>query len=170
MKISYIYFFVITLTIIGSSVNSIYTIIDPTNAMDFQNKIMYSVKFACDTLVGPDKERGFISQNYSTLVNVHNPSSHSISFLKKAVIAQSEDEKRGQIFKFINDTLKPDQSLSINCRDIIGLLNYTSFQVGDGFVVILSDEKLDVSSVYTTQDSIDVEYIQPTNISSALVR
>ena len=70
----------------------------------------------------------------------------------------------------MNETLKPNQSLSINCRDIIGLLNYTSFQVGDGFVVILSDEKLDVSSVYTTQDSIDVEYIQPTNLSSAPVR
>ena len=95
MQISYIFLLVITSTIIGSSINS--TIIDPTNAMDFQNKIMYSIKFACDTSVVPDKERGFVSQNYSTLINVHNPSSHSISFLKKAVIAQSEDEKRGQI-------------------------------------------------------------------------
>ena len=168
MKISYIFLLVITLTIIGSSINS--TIIYPANAMDFQNKIMYSIKFACDKLVVPNKERGFISQNYSTLINVHNPSSHSISFLKKAVIAPSEDEKRGQILKFMNETLKPNQSLSINCRDIIGLLNYTSFQISDGFVVILSDEKLDVSSVYTTQDSIDVEYIQPTNLSSAPLR
>ncbi|MGA7369587.1 MAG: hypothetical protein WBX01_10700 [Nitrososphaeraceae archaeon] len=33
---------------------------------------------------------------------------------------------------------------------------------GDGFVVLKSDVKLDVSAVYTTNDSIEVENIKPT--------
>jgi len=118
--------------------------------MDYPNKVMYSIKFVCIPLVGPDKEGAFVPQNYSTVINVHNPYAHTISFFKKAVIAQSEDEKRGDISKFMNDTLKPDQALSINCRDIVGLFNNTISPIGDGFVVILSDKKLDISSVYTT--------------------
>jgi hypothetical protein len=131
-----------------------------------QNEFMYSIKFVCIPTVGPDKESVFVPQDYNTVVNVHNPYNQSIDFSKKAVIAQSEDEQRGQISKFMNDTLKPDQALSINCKDIVSLFNNTNSSIGDGFVVLLADEKLDVSAVYTTQNSIDVEYIQPTNISA----
>jgi hypothetical protein len=131
-----------------------------------QNEFMYSIKFVCIPTVGPDKESVFVPQTYTTVVNVHNLYNQSIDFSKKAVIAQSEDEQRGQISKFMNDTLKPDQALSINCKDIVSLFNNTSSSIGDGFVVLLADEKLDVSAVYTTQNSIDVEYIQPTNISA----
>lgn len=162
MKISYTLFLSLAfITILCSAITSVSAVGEPVKAMDNQSKVMYSVKFVCVPLVGPDKEEAFVPQNYSTVINVHNPYSHSISFLKKAVIAQSEDEQRGQISKFMKDALKPDQALSINCKDIVSLFNNTSSSIGDGFVVILSDEKLDVSSVYTTQSSIDVEYIQP---------
>jgi CARDB len=163
MKIFYILILSIAfITILGSAITSVFAVSEPVKAIDNQSKVMYSVKFVCVPLVGPDKEGVFVPQNYSTVINVHNPYSHSISFLKKAVVAQSEDEQRGQISKFMKDELKPDQALSINCKDIVSLFNNTSSSIGDGFVVLLSDEKLDVSSVYTTQNSIDVEYIQPT--------
>jgi CARDB protein len=163
MKIVYILFLSIAfITILSSAITSVSAINEPVKAIDNQSKVMYSVKFVCVPLVGPDKEGAFVPQNYSTVINVHNPYSHSIFFLKKAVIAQSEDEERGQISKFMKDALKPDQALSINCKDIVNLFNNTSSSIGDGFVVLLSNEKLDVSSVYTTQSSIDVEYIQPT--------
>ncbi len=62
----------------------------------------------------------------------------------------------------MRDGLKPDQALSINCKDVVGLFNNSIPSIGDGFVILMSNEKLDVSVVYTTQSSIDVEYIQPT--------
>ena len=126
-----------------------------------QNQFIYSIKFVCIPTVGPDKESVFVPQNYSTVVNVHNPYNGSIDFLKKAVIAQSEDEERGQISNLRSDFLKPDQALSINCNDILSLFNNSSSTIGDGFIVLKTNVKLDVSAVYTTQSSIDVEYIQP---------
>jgi hypothetical protein len=57
--------------------------------------------------------------------------------------------------------LGPDQPLSVDCEDVSGLFNTTS-SVGDGFVVLKSDVELDVSAVYTTNISIEVEYIKPT--------
>ena len=59
-----------------------------------------SIKFVCIPTVGPDKEAVFVPQNYRTVINVHNPNSHQVFFEKKAVIAQSEDEDRGQISRW----------------------------------------------------------------------
>lgn len=159
------------ITILSSTTTiTVFAVNEPIKGISLDNyKFMYSVKFVCVPFVGPDKEEAFVPQNYSTVVNVHNPHSQSIFFLKKAVIAQSEDEERGPISNLVRDGLKPDQALSINCNDIFNLFNQTS-SFGDGFVVLLSNEKLDVSAVYTTQSSIDVEYIKPTitNASSKL--
>ena len=127
-----------------------------------QNQFMYSIKFVCIPTVGPDKEAVFVPQNYSTVVNVHNPNPNQEVFLEKhAVIAQSEDEERGPFSTFVREFLKPDEALSINCNDIRSLFNNTLPTIGDGFVVLKSNVKLDISVVYTTQSSIDVEYIQP---------
>jgi hypothetical protein len=41
-------------------------------------------------------------------------------------------------------------------------VNHTRSSIDDGFRVLLSNVKLDVSAVYTTESSIYVEYIQPT--------
>jgi hypothetical protein len=128
----------------------------------------YSSKFVCVPEVGP-VGGALVPQNYSTAVNVHNPHSSNITFLKKAVIAQSEDERRGIISEFVQDRLEPDEALSIDCTDIVGLFNMTTMTspstVGDGFVVLNSNHTLDVSAVYTTRDSIDVENIQPTTMN-----
>jgi len=122
----------------------------------------YSPKFVCVPEVGP-VGGALVPQNYSTVVNVHNPHSSNVTFVKKAVIAQSEDERRGNISELVEDRLEPDQALSIDCTDIVGLFDTTSpSPVGDGFVVLNSNQTLDVSAVYTTRDSIDVENIQPT--------
>lgn len=162
MKFNYIVSMSIALVAVIGSVTQFALAQEDSSVSDiYKNKIMYSVKFICIPSVGPDKEGVFMPQNYSTVINVHNPSSHNLTLLKKAVIAQSEDEQRGLISKFHKDFLAVDQALSINCNDIFDLFNHTS-SFGDGFVVLLSNEKLDVSSVYTTMNSIDVEYIKPT--------
>jgi hypothetical protein len=152
------------ITILSSTTTiTVFAVNEPIKGISLDNyKFMYSVKFVCVPFVGPDKEEAFVPQNYSTVVNVHNPQSQSIFFLKKAVIAQSEDEERGPISNLVRDGLKPDQALSINCKDVVGLFNNSIPSIGDGFVILMSNEKLDVSAVYTTQSSIDVEYIKPT--------
>jgi hypothetical protein len=128
----------------------------------YNNTFMYPVKFVCVPGVGPDSSP-FVAQNYSTVINVHNPHSNSISLLKKAVLAQSEDEERGNISRLVKDMLSPDEALSVNCDDIAALFNGSKVhQIRDGFVVLISKFELDVSAVYTTKDSIDVEYIKPT--------
>src|SRR5688572_13389815 len=125
MKIIYsIIFFTILIAILSFVISTAFA----------QNQFMYSIKIVCIPTVGPDKESVFIPQNYSTVVNVHNPYNYSIDFSKKAVIAQSEDEDRGPISNLRSDFLKPDQALSINCNDILSLFNNSPFPIGDGFV------------------------------------
>jgi hypothetical protein len=126
-----------------------------------QNEYMYSIKFVYIPTVGLDKDSVFVPQNYSTVVNVHNTYNGSIDFSKKAVIAQSQDEEREQISVPKSDFLKLDEALSINCNDILNLFNNAPSTIGDGFIVLKTNVKLDASAVYTTQSSIDVEYIQP---------
>ena len=162
MKPNYIVSMSIALVAVIGSISQFAFAQENSSVSDiYKNKIMYSVKFICIPSVGPDKEGVFMPQNYSTVINVHNPSTQNLTLIKKAVIAQSEDEQRGLVSKFHKDFLAVDQALSINCNDIFDLYNHTS-SFGDGFVVLLSNEKLDVSAVYTTMNSIDVEYIKPT--------
>ena len=101
----------------------------------YKNKIMYSVKFICIPSVGPDKEGVFMPQNYSTVINVHNPSTQNLTLIKKAVIAQSEDEQRGLVSKFHKDFLGAHHSLLINCMTFLFFNNSIS-SFGDGFVVL----------------------------------
>jgi hypothetical protein len=157
---------VVLIAVVGSVIQFAFAQQDSSVLDIYKNKLMYSVKFICIPSVGPDNEGVFMPQNYSTVINVHNPSSHNITVFKKAVIAQSEDEQRGLVSKFHEDFLAVDHALSINCNDILDLFNHTS-AFGDGFVVLLSNEKLDVSAVYTTMNSIDVEYIKPTITNSS---
>ena len=126
-----------------------------------ENRITYSIKFVCMPPLGPDNEAEFVSQPYKTVINIQNPNLNQTAYVeKKAVIAQSEDKDRGLISANVTDSLRSNEALSINCNDISSLFNST-MPIGDGFVILKSNLKLGVSAVYTTQGSIDVEYIQP---------
>jgi hypothetical protein len=133
---------------------------------------MYTAAFACVREVGPF-DPAFMPGEYRTTVNVHNPQRHEVSFLKKAVIANSEEtQERGIISDYREDVLRPDDALAIDCTTIISLLAQQP-SVGNGFVVIESKEPLDVVAVYTqiteAGASVDVECIQPKQISGESV-
>ena len=126
----------------------------------FGHKYTYSAKFICVPEVGPEK--GTVSPGrYRTAINVHNPGNKEVRFLKKAVIARNENEKRGPISPLVEDALAGDEALSINCKSIADRFE-DEVSVGDGFFVIKSNDPLDVAAVYTSRDSVDVEYIAPT--------
>lgn len=131
----------------------------------------YAIKFVCVGEVGP-KGKAFQRGKYRTVVNIHNPWVQSQPFDKKAVIARSEDDPRGRISEIVTDVLGPDEALSVDCNDILGLFGGVKQPIGDGFVIVQSRVQLDVVAVYTAKhrgttpefdvETIDVEYIQPT--------
>ena len=127
-----------------------------------RTQYVYSAKFTCVPEVGPAanvgsgvpftptpvQNRGIIS--YRTAVNVHNFfKNKTVTFTKKAVLARSEDLKRGPISQQVTERLLPDEALSIDCLDIQKLFGGRQ-SIGDGFVVIYSNKKLDVAAVYTS--------------------
>jgi len=124
------------------------------------NKYTYSAKFVCVAEVGSEGD-AVSPGRYRTAINVHNPHSTDVVFLKKAVIARNENEERGQISELVEDQLAADEALSINCKSIAARFG-SEPTIGDGFVVLKSNEPLDVVAVYTSRDSVDVEYIKPT--------
>ncbi len=124
----------------------------------FEKDLRYSVKFVCVPEVG-EAEEAVRPGNYRTVVNVRNAGDRSEDVFKHAVIARSEDEDRGEISAVVIDTLDPGQAFSVDCRDIEGLFAAAG-PIGDGFVVLESNVELDVSAVYTTDESVDVEYVE----------
>lgn len=125
-----------------------------------QYRYVYSAKFLCVPLVGPEGT-ALSPGRYQTAINVHNPSTQDVRFKKKAVIARNElDEKRGEITPLEDDVLADDEAISIDCTSIAKRFGQAQ-PVGDGFVVIKSNEPLDVVAVYTSRDSVDVERIVP---------
>lgn len=127
----------------------------------FEYRYVYSAKFLCVPLVGPEGT-ALSPGRYQTSINVHNPSTKDVRFLKKAVIARNENDRdRGRITPLEEDMLADDEAISIDCTSIAARFEQPQ-PVGDGFVVIKSNEPLDVVAVYTSRDSVDVERIVPT--------
>lgn len=124
-----------------------------------QYRFVYSAKFLCVPLVGPEGS-ALSPGRYQTVINVHNPSTEDVRFRKKAVIARNENEERGIISPLEPDTLADDEAMSIDCASIAARFDGPQ-PVGDGFVVIKSNEPLDVVAVYTSRDGVDVEQIEP---------
>jgi hypothetical protein len=113
---------------------------------------MYPAKIVC----GLQKKhedvrlaRGF----YATNINIHNPNEVSVTFTKKlALTIPPGDQTPGKVIPIAKDTLGPDEALEVDCADI----EHRLFPKGlpgpyiEGFVVIESEESLDVTTVFTT--------------------
>ncbi len=127
---------------------------------NFQSsRFTYSVKFICVPEVGPE-DNALSPGRYRTVVNVHNPHNEEVTFKKKAVISRVEGDARGPISDIDDDVLGPHEAMSIICPTIAARFPEAQ-AIGDGFVILQSDKLLDVAAVYTSRDSVDVEYIAP---------
>lgn len=108
--------------------------------------------------------------NYATDVNVHNPQVKPAVLWKKAVLSAwvgtdtgaagavvvaSQPEQPFDGGKYLTVQLPPDGALSVDCADIVKVLqppgqpSFASFITG--FVVINSPVELDVTAVYTSE-------------------
>jgi hypothetical protein len=136
----------------------------------------YSAKFVC----GPrTSDLQVVRGQYATVVNIHNPHFQEVNFRKKAVIALSQREPRGPISNFVGETLKADEALGVDCRDIRALFAPTILPaLIEGFVVLYSPVQLDVVAVYTARhragvapddsnevETMDVEEVTPKRIT-----
>ena len=122
-------------------------------------RYVYSAKFLCVPLVGPEGT-ALSPGRYQTAINVHNPSTNDVTFLKKVVIARNEMEKRGVITPLEQEQLADDEAISIDCTSIAARFDEPQ-PIGEGFVVFKSNDPLDVIAVYTSRDSVDVEPVEP---------
>lgn len=104
--------------------------------------LKYAVKFVCGKPDAPVVAPGL----YFTAVNVHNPSGRPITFKKRISVALPS-EKAGPVSQFFTARLAPDESLEIDCPDILKHARARGFL--KGFVVIEAPSELDIVTVYT---------------------
>ncbi len=86
---------------------------------EMERLVVYSAKFLCGPAFGNE---GVQRGSYSTAINVHNPHNGRVYIYKKAVVANREDEPRGEISAFRKVVLGPDEAIEIDCIDIGSLL------------------------------------------------
>jgi hypothetical protein len=113
----------------------------------------YAAKFVCgkteETGHSEGPERKEIAEgHYHTAINVHNPTQNAISLRVKAA-STKDNGKAGEISRFAEIKMGPDEAISLGCAQIHELLGPKAAFV-DGFAVIESGVELDVVAVYTT--------------------
>jgi hypothetical protein len=108
----------------------------------------YAAKFVIGQSNGDILAKG----QYFTAINVHNPTQQTVTFRKKFAVARPS-EKAGPVTQFVSATLRPDEALEIDTKDIFTHTGTTSGGFLKGFVVIESTVELDVVGVYTAAGS-----------------
>ena len=123
-------------------------------------RYQYAVKFIC-TANAPGTSQTddrFPPGSYQTLVNIHNPWEKDVGLRKKLATA-------GVISEFLKTKLKYDEVEIVTCKDI-AKFEIVTVHGFEGFLVIESTRRLDVSAVYTAAGkdgfvvSIDVENVK----------
>jgi hypothetical protein len=128
----------------------------------------YAVKFICGKSDGEILAAGV----YYTAINVHNPQYTSVYFRKKVALALP-GEKPGQVSRFFDAKLGPDEAFEIDCTDIRKHAE-TDADFIKGFVVIESQVELDVVAVYTAAgatgqvETLHIERVSARRIESGL--
>jgi len=133
----------------------------------------YSSKFVCGTIQPTTNINTPLNVGrYFTTVNVHNPAldRKALLWYKVAVSGEYPELMAPSLFK--EAALTPDQSLYIDCEEIISLAA-VALGFMEGWLVILTPEKLDVSPVYTAGSeqtiypvqSIEIERVEPSKVN-----
>jgi hypothetical protein len=113
----------------------------------------YAAKIVCGIQHDPENLR-LARGLYATAINILNPNSKTVKFTKKLSLTYPpEAQEPGAVYNISTDKLAPDEALEVDCEDLKRKL----FRGGlparyiKGFVVIRSEDSLDVTGVYTTR-------------------
>jgi hypothetical protein len=123
-------------------------------------RYQYAVKFMCTANIPGTSQTttAVLPGAYQTAVNIHNPNPQVARLRKKLAVST------GQISRFVDGQLKPDEATSIDCSQVQNF-GITFIHGFEGFLVIESTLSLDVVAVYTAGarggdvSSIDVEHV-----------
>lgn len=90
--------------------------------------------------------------HYATSVNIHNPGPRPVRFFKKLALTYPPgDQRAGPVLPLGVDALGYDEALQTDCRELRRRLVPTSeAPFIEGFLVVQSRGRLDVTAVYTT--------------------
>jgi hypothetical protein len=119
-------------------------------------KFEYAAKFVCGLAAASGTAAGTLPVApgyYYTAINVHNPSTTDLNQIQKRFVIALPGEKVGPKSGFVQEQLKADDAMEIECPDIAKQLDLTVGKFVKGFVVIKSTAELDVVGVYTAATS-----------------
>ncbi len=128
-------------------------------------RFQYAVKFLCTANIPGTSQTttSVLPGAYQTAINVHNPNDKTIRLRRKIALPGLDPSG------FLEDGLKPDYALRVDCDDIAR--DFGPFIHGvEGFLVIESSDSIDVTAVYTAGknggevESIAVEQIRERKI------
>lgn len=121
-------------------------------------KFEYAVKVLCTAhLPGTSQTSALgLQGTYQTVVNIHNPNDHRIKFRKKIAVPSV-------ITDYLPGSLGPDEVSRVICHEMGQNFGIGFIHGVEGYLVVQSTDRLDVTAVYTAGDkgvrSIDIEYI-----------
>lgn len=125
---------------------------EPSIAKEIAKEFEYSAKIVCG-LQKDSRDMRMARGFYASAINIRNPNAESVEFDKELALTFPPEEQRpGQIIPIAADRLGPDEALEVDCMDIQRRLFPNGFPASyiKGFVVIQSNQRLDVTAVYTT--------------------
>ena len=134
-----------------------------------ETKFEYAVKFVCGDAA---PTVSVIPGSYATSINIYNPNDREVELNKNiALTFPSEALVAGAVSDIMVDTLPAKSALQVDCGEIPDGFSFNGSPLPDGlytegFLVIQSRGKLNVSAVYTSTNdssvgvSVDVEQIQ----------
>lgn len=114
----------------------------------------YPAKLVCGLQPQPSDGR-LVKGLYATTINVLNLSDESVRITKTLSLSYPPEKQRpGRVFPIATDTLKPQQSLKVDCADIQRNIFPQGFLTSyiEGYVTIESTTPLDVTGVYSSRD------------------
>ena len=137
--------------------------------------LSYAAKFVCGSRTLPDSS--VVTGFYETSVNIHNPHFSRVVARKKAVIALPQSAPPGPISKPVNEPLRSDGAVGVNCDDIRALFAPPATGFIEGFLVVYvpAATPIDVVDVITARhnagtdpdvETINVYVVQPIRVTA----
>jgi len=131
------------------------------------------VKFVCGGSSEQFQE-GVVKGDHATAINILNPNlKKKIRFLKKMTRAFTY-QGPGPMTEFESGAIDPHQAIEVECNEIRKRLpSPMTTEFRTGFVLILTEQLLDITAVYTSRprnaevSAIDIQTIQPQRMATS---
>jgi hypothetical protein len=115
-------------------------------------RFQYAAKFACTMNIPGTSQTtpSLLPGAYQTVIDIHNPSAQTVQLRKKiAVTFPAGRQEPGEVSRFLEDMLAPDEALKVDCDQILEDFGVAFIHGAEGFLVVESTRSLDVVAAYT---------------------